>query len=89
MDLRTYGWPWFAALKLPDFEFKTYVTRCDVDSWAIRDMRLEIHDTILGTEFYFKNHEVLAHAYRRELTRGEILIDDAWLARYPAILKEK
>ena len=85
LDLRTYGWSWFEELQLPDFQLKTYVTRCKVVKYVSRGNKLEIHDVTLDTKFFFGNHDILAHAYRRNLEKGEVLIDKELLAQFPAI----
>jgi hypothetical protein len=88
LDLRVYGWQWYAELGLPDLHLATYVTECRAKSWGSQERKIYIEDVSLGGEiFYFKNYDVCAHCYRRNLVKGEIIIDKDFITRFPQVKK--
>jgi hypothetical protein len=89
LDLRTYGYLWYEALKLPDAYFKTYVTTCYVESWERKNLQLHIKDQTLNIYFLFRKYEVVTQAYRRELNESLVLVDAQLLTQFPQILERE
>ncbi len=89
LDIRTYGALWYQNLGLPELDMKTYVTECHADNWMDNEKKLVITDRTLNIEFWYRNFDVICHTYRRDLSRGEVLIDSKLLKDFPAILKTK
>jgi len=87
LDLRSYGWLWYRNLGLIDADTKTYVTECYVLEFASKETKVFIEDRTLNIEFWYRNFDVTCHAYRRDLSRGEVLVDSKLLVDFPQILK--
>jgi len=89
LDLRVYGWQWYAELNLPNLYSLTYVTECRAMSFSSKESKIYIKDISLdGKVFYFKNYDVCAHCYRRNLVKGEIIIDNDFITRFPQVKKD-
>ena len=88
LDIRTYGHLWYNNLSLPNADTHTYLVRCVVETWEIVGAKLYIVDEVLGTEFTYRNFDVLSYAYRRTLSDRDTLIDADFIVLYPQLLRK-
>jgi len=86
LDLRVYGWQWYAELNLPELDLRTYVTECRATTLGSRGRKIYIKDLTYGDEFFFRNYDVVAHCYRRKLDTADVLVDKAFTKKFPHVL---
>ena len=90
IDLRSYGATWYASLSLPDLFEKLFLLEYHYTKWVNRK-HLKIHSfcPVFNEKFEVDHDFVARYGTRKEFpTDGSaVLIDEAFVAKYPSLLK--
>ena len=86
VDLRAWGYGFFASLDLPDVD-KTYVLRCRYGRWRGKgQLSIELWCELFRQFYNWDAFSVYAYGTNKVLTDQMILVDEAFAELYPAIL---
>jgi hypothetical protein len=88
VDLRCYGWDWYDLLDLPDKHVLTYVVKYVYrDYVGANRTKIKAYCPIFDETFTVANHFVMTYGSDVVFDSATmILIDEALIARYPALL---
>jgi hypothetical protein len=90
VDLRSYGAGWYAALPLPDRDHITYLLEYVYREWVPRQQKRKIycHCALFNETFEVDHVFVKAYGSRfsKPVGNNEVLVDEAMVKEYPALL---
>ena len=90
VNLRTYGYSWYAALELPDYDTIDYVFKCTFEKWAGPSKHLHrlisMRNPIFDTSTIMDNYFIVRHGSQLEHIPGQIIVSTPFVQQYPAIL---
>ena len=88
VDLRAWGWDYYASIGLPDFFRKTYVVLCRYVKWTnSRKTKIDVRCGIFDQLFEWTAVDVQAYGLRMDLEDGMTLVDDDLSRRYPKLME--
>ena len=89
VDLRSYGYPWFATLLLPNYDTTSYVVACRYVRFVTNTNTLiTLHCDLFDETYNVDNVYVYEWGMCLNIPTGAILLDPSWIARYPLIISD-
>jgi hypothetical protein len=90
VDIRWFGATWYSTLELPDAYEKTYVLPLKYTHWVANTNERKLHGIFPLTEeqFIFDHYFVYSYGKMKVLTVNVVLINTAFIVKYPKILPD-
>ena len=92
INLRTYGYSWYAALQLPDFDVVDYVIECTFEKWAGPRRHphrlISLRNPLFNTSTSMDNYFIVRHGSQLLHLPGQVIVDTPLVTRFPSILAE-
>ena len=88
VSLRFYGSSWYISLELPESDTTEYVVPFRYTKWFHKTTRTKIVAVcdVFNEEWPLNNHFVKSYGHRKAVPERAILVDSAFIERYPQLL---
>ena len=87
VNLRFFNWLWYNNLHLPHSDKVDYVVKAVYGRFLNKNKRkIKLYFPVFNETHNFTHHEVLTYGNNKNLEDGQVLVDNAFIRRYPQVM---